>query len=290
MSRSNCSPCAALGLVMAALGLPLLAHSIPAVTEPVAIHHQEDPPHAEDPLHGMWMRYETRGEGDPLRFWYFHGDGKGLYRYGKVGLANTHSFDYDIEGTELYLRFRKSGKEHVMFVDLERDQQGRAWMSLRDDPYEPGARYRRVDSEIDFAAATREWAPAGGGEGLGDRLWIDYQTFASGGAEFHMYQLAKTAIDGRGVGWFHRGDFDNWSTESLTYRIDGQRLELFFDIREEPNVTTFRVVDGPHGRELVLDADPRDYWATHRYRDGGRSFGTSAFDAVLGIEAALADL
>ncbi|HLT34658.1 MAG TPA: hypothetical protein VK034_00200, partial [Enhygromyxa sp.] len=190
----------------------------PIVDAPVVA---EDPPHAEDPLHGLWMRYQTRGEGDPLRFWYFHGDGKGLYRYGKVGLANTHSFDYDIENDELFLRFRKSGSEHVMLVELERDAQGHTWMSLRDDPYEPGARYRRVESEIDFSAATRSWAPAEAGEGLGDRIWIDYRNFASGGAEFHMYQLARTAIDGRGVGWFHRGDFDNWSTESLTYRIDG---------------------------------------------------------------------
>jgi hypothetical protein len=269
----------------------LFVASITTVSEPIPRSITlDDPQIAEDMLHGMWMRYDTRGEGDPLRFWYFHGDGKGLYRYGKVGLANTHSFDYAIEGAELYLRFRKSGAEHVIIVELDHDEQGRAWLSLRDDPYEPGARYRRVDSEIDFSAATRGWAPAEGGKGLGDRLWIDYRSFATGGAEFHMYQLAKTAIDGRGVGWFHRGDFDNWSTESLTYRIDGQRLELFFDIREEPNVTSFHVVDGAKGRELVLDQDPRDYWATHRYRDGGRSFGTSAFDAVLGIEPQLAQL
>lgn len=247
-----------------------------------------EPAIAEDMLHGLWMRYETRGQGDPLRFWYFHGDGKGLYRYGKVGLANTHSFDYDVENDELYLRFRKSGDEHVMLIELERDDQGRTWMRLRDDPYEPGARYRRVESEIDFSAATRDWAPARAEEGIGDRIWIDYRNFATGGVEFHMYQLAKTAIDGRGVGWFHRGDFDNWSTESLTYRIDGDRIELFFDLREEANVTGFRVGPGPHGRELWLEQDPRDYWASHRYRDGGRSFGTAAFDAVLGIEPQLA--
>lgn len=263
----------------------------PIIEQPIIEQPAAERAIAQDILRGMWMRYETRGEGDPLRFWYFHGDGKGLYRYGKVGLANTHSFDYDIEGSELYLRFRKSGQEHVIEVELERDDQGRTWLSLRDDPYEPGARYRRVEADIDFSAATRGWASDEQAQaGLGDRIWIDYRTFASGGAEFHMYQLAETAMDGRGVGWFHRGDFDNWSTESLTYRLDGERIELFFDIREEPNVTSFRVVEGAHGRELVLDADPRDYWATHRYRDGGRSFGTSAFDAVLGIEPQLAEL
>ena len=255
---------------------------------------------AQDQLRGLWMRYDGRGEGDPLRFWYFHGDGKGLYRYGKVGLANTHSFDYEVEVAKLFVRVRKSGAEHELAFETGRDDAGRTWLELRDDPYELGARYYQVASDLDFAAAARAWAPdrAPGGQdvgqdgesGLGDRIWIDYQRFATGGVEFHMYQLAETAIDGRGVGWFHRGDFDDWSTESLTYRIDGSRLELFFDLREEPNVTEFELVAGPHGRELVLAADPRDYWATHRYRDGGRSFGTSAFDVVLAAEAVIAGL
>jgi len=281
---SSCSPCAALGLALA--GLLMLPAMFPD-RSPEAVANG-DPEAAEDMLHGLWMRYETRAEGDPLRFWYFHGDGKGLYRYGKVGLANTHSFDYALDGPELFLRFRKTGVEHVVEVELGRDDQGRAWMALRDDPYEPGARYRRVESDLDFSQATQSWAHEGAE--IGDRLWIDYRNFATGGAEFHMYQLAKTALDGRGVGWFHRGDFNEWTTESLTYRLDGDRIELFFDLREEPNSTKFRLDAGPDGRELVLESDPRDFWATHRYRDGGRSFGTSAFDVVLGAEPLLAEL
>jgi hypothetical protein len=287
-SSRRCSPCAALGLLFAgAVGLPvLLAPELPAA--PTVVERAEI---ADDMLHGLWTRYDTRGEGDPLRFWYFHGDGKGLYRYGKVGLANTHSFDYAIEeGAELFLRVRKTGEEHVLEVELERDDNGQTWLTLRDDPYEPGARYRKIESELDFSGAVDAQGPApesASGPGLGDRLWIDYRKFATGGAEFHMYQLGVTAIDGRGVGWFHRGDFDDWSTESLTYRIDGDQLELFFDLREEPNTTTFRLVEGPHGRELLLEQDPRDYWATHRYRDGGRSFGTRAFDVILALEPSL---
>jgi hypothetical protein len=310
MLRST--PRVTLGLGLG-LGLSLALILSVAVTTPLAIPdlgpdpgpdpeartaRAQDPGVEEDALHGLWMRYDTRGEGDPLRFWYFHGDGKGLYRYGKVGLANTHSFDYEVEVSTLFMRMRKTGAEHMLELELGRDDQGRTWLALHDDPYEPGARYYRVESELDFAGATRAWAPdpegsperAAGDAGLGDRIWIDYQRFATGGVEFHMYQLAATAIDGRGVGWFHRGDFDDWSTESLTYRIDGDRLELFFDLREEPNVTPFEIVSGPKGRELVLEADPRDYWATHRYQDGGRSFGTSAFDVVLGAEAVIAGL
>src|SRR5690606_40901007 len=112
------------------------------------------------------------------------------------------------------------------------------YLTLHGDPEEPGARYRKVESDLDFAALARpqsepEVEPTGAAN-IGDRIWIDYRSFATGGAEFHMYQLGKTAIDGRGVGWLHRGDFDDWSTESLTYRIAGDELALLIDLREEP--------------------------------------------------------
>ena len=233
----------------------------------------------QDPLRGMWMRYEGRGEGDPLRFWYFHGDGKGLYRYGKVGLANTHSFDYSLTESGVSLRFRRSGETHSLAATIEQDGQG-TWLRFDADPREPGARYRKVGSDLDFGAQAEPVAKAG----IGDRIWIDYRNLATGGAEFHMYQLAATAIDGRGVGWFHRGDFDDWSTESLTYRIDGDRIELFFDLREELHTTGFRVIEGERGRELWINADPRDYWAPHRYRDGGKSFGSAAFEVIIGLQ------
>jgi hypothetical protein len=279
----NASPCALMGL---ALCLPMLAALVGGpepVSEPVVV----TPTVQADPMRGLWMRYEARGEGDPLRFWYFHGDGKGLYRYGKVGLANTHSFDYSLSGDAkghvgVSLRFRKRGEDHQLAATIETNGQG-TWLSFADDPREPGARYRKVESDLDFELAEYAQLPASP-TAIGERMWIDYRNLATGGAEFHLYQLAATAIDGRGVGWFHRGDFDDWSTESLTYRIDGDQLELFFDLREEPNTTKFRVVEGARGRELWLDADPRDYWAQHRYQDGGRSFGTGAFDVVVGVQ------
>src|SRR5690554_5298743 len=64
----------------------------------------------EDAVQGLWSRWPDRQrEGDPLRFYYFHGDGHGLYRYGRIGHTNTHSFDYRLEGDALLLTFRKSG-------------------------------------------------------------------------------------------------------------------------------------------------------------------------------------
>jgi hypothetical protein len=266
------SPCALLGLALSVPMLMVLVDESPTPSPEGGAERQ-----ADDPLRGLWMRYEGRGEGDPLRFWYFHGDGKGLYRYGKVGLANTHSFDYSVAPSgAVSLRFRKRGEAHTLAATIEQDGQG-TWLRFDEDPREPGARYRKVETDLRSADTPVPKAS------IGDRIWIDYRNLATGGAEFHMYQLAATAIDGRGVGWFHRGDFDDWSTESLTYRIDGDRLELFFDLRQEAGYTGFRIVEGERGRELWLDEDPRDYWAPHRYRDGGKSFGSAAFEPIIGL-------
>jgi hypothetical protein len=282
--HQHASPCALAGVLLATSMLALaVAERQPAVVP-------SDAEVQADPLRGLWTRYERRGEGDPLRFWYFHGDGHGLYRYGKVGLANTHSFDYAIVGDTLELKFRKTGERHRIRVEIERDDHGRTWLRMDDDPREPGARYRRVDSELDLEQAAERWATGPlEREAIGDRLWIDYRTYATGGAGFAMYQLARTAIDGRGVGWFHRGDFDEWTTESLTYRVAGDRLELFFDLAEQPNSTGYRVIDAGEGRVLELDVDPRDFWASHRYRDGGKSFGSQAFGPVVGFEVLVAE-
>ncbi len=287
MVTSRCtSPCALAGLVLAAsmiiVGLSERARE--------GCADRSDAEVQADPLRGLWTRYERRGEGDPLRFWYFHGDGHGLYRYGNVGLANTHSFDYALVGDTLELSFRKTGERHRIAVEIDHDgDQGQTWLRMAADPREPGARYRRVDSELDLEQAAARWAmPAAARPGIGDRLWIDYRTFATGGAGFAMYQLGATAIDGRGVGWFHRGDFDEWTTESLTYRIAGDRLELFFDLAEQPSSSGHRLIDTPEGRVLELDVDPRDFSARHRYRDGGKSFGSQAFGPIVGFEGLLA--
>ncbi len=272
----------------------------PVGTEAPRVSAREGENADTDQLRGLWARYERGGEGSALRFWYFHGDGKGLYRYGKVGLTHTHSFDYRVDGDELELRFRKSGEVHTTRVSIEEDGSGASWLSMTRDPRESGARYRRATSDIDVAAtAARWWAAAAESQaevspqaqpGIGDRMWIDYRNYATGGSGFHMYQLAATALDGRGVGWFHRGDFDDWSTESLTYRITGDEIELFFDLREEPTSTEFWLSEEGGGRALWLRDDPRDFWATHRYLDGGRSFGgaegrSQALDRVIGLQS-----
>jgi hypothetical protein len=261
------------------LSLSLVAcYAVAVVAVPVgvwlAVPDPVDPPVAAavpDPdaqavadLAGIWWRYERGVEGDRMRFYYFHGDGKGLYRYGRVGLTNTNSFDYDVEEHTLVLRFRKTGEVHRVPFSVEREGE-RDWLVLEDDPREPGgAKYfREQPGPID--PHTADVPPAG-------HMWIDHRNYATGGGGFALYQFRPAGIDGRGVGWFHRGDFDDWETESLVYRIGDDAIELWFTLRDEHAVTPFEV-RATQPRVLHLGDDPRDFWHPHEYVDIGKSFG-----------------
>jgi len=237
-------------------------------------------------LSGIWWRYEPGVSGEPVRFYYFHGDGTGLYRYGRVGLTNTHSFDYDVSGERLVLDFRKSGEHHEVAFTLEaggEHGESRDWLELQGDPREPGTtRYFRRSSAIvePGLAAEQGTQDRDAGAELGPapagHMWIDLQRYATGGQGFALYQLRGAGIDGRGTGWFHRGDFDDWSTEALTYRIVGERLELEFMLADQSEVTAFVVRTEADGRRVLeLADDPRDFWHPHRYLDMGPSFGAA---------------
>jgi hypothetical protein len=226
-------------------------------------------------LAGIWWRWEPGVDGDPVRFYYFHGDGKGLYRYGRVGLTNTNSFDYDVDGETLVLTFRKSGVTHRVPFRVEHDGD-RDWLALDDDPREPGAtRYFRdqpgpIDPHNELGRP-----PAG-------HMWIDFTRYATGGNGFSLYQFRSAGIDGRGVGWFHRGDFDDWETESLTYRLTGNTMDVTFTLRGDRAQTRFEVLD-TKPRTLHLDEDPRDFWHPHDYTDVGKSFGQVDFVELLDV-------
>lgn len=240
------------------------------VTSPTAA---ESPPPRLRRLSGIWSRYEPGAQGERVRFYYFHGDGTGLYRYGRVGLSNTHSFDYDIVGDTLVLDFRKTGEHHEVSFTVHQGPQ-RDWLELRDDPREPGStRYFRDSDETVRSAAA---ASDGLGAPPAGHMWIDLEDYATGGRGFVMYQFRPAGIDGRGVGWFHRGDFNDWSTEALTYRIVGDRIELHFSLEGRQEVSDFTVrTDSEGARWLELADDPRDYWHPHRYVDMGPSFGAA---------------
>ena len=264
------------------------------------------PPAIDPRLAGLWQRWETLSEGDPMRFYYFHPDGFGIYRYGKVGLTNTHSFDYSGGDGVLDLRFRKTDAAHAVGYRLEQAD-GRTWLVLAGDPREDAAqvRYFRPEgpgSQLRPEGPGSQLGPEGPGsqrrpEGpaacalgplalpvlsdssaaptgaLGNRLWGEELRYATGGMGFSIYQFQPQAIDGRGVGWHHRGDYDEWTTESLTFRQQGDRLALGFPLRHEAASTSLALWTASDGvRRLRIDDDPRDFWRAHTYRDMGPSF------------------
>ncbi len=243
---------------------------------------------AIDPrLIGLWHRHDAVTDGDPLAFYYFHQAGFGIYRYGRVGLTNTHSFDFSSQDETLELRFRKTGAAHAPRYRIEEDAHG-TWLVLRGDPREAGdeVRYRRAPDPTSacasgpFELTSRPSGPdlhtaPGPAQTLGGRLWGEEQRYATGGMGFSMYQLQPQAIDGRGVGWYHRGDYDEWLTESLTYRQSGDRITLGFTLRHETQQTPLAIDAAADGtRTLTLAEDPRDFWRAHTYRDMGPSFAT----------------
>ncbi|HFE44673.1 MAG TPA: hypothetical protein ENJ18_04145 [Nannocystis exedens] len=241
-----------------------------------------------DPLVGVWQRFESDAEGDPIRFYYFHGDGHGLYRYGKVGLTNTHSFDYRIEGERAWLRFRRTGEEVLLPFSVEADPEveGRSWLTFEGDPRDGEGRYFRDPETRAGRCGSAPGAVAA--DGLGNRLWMKTRRHAGGGMSFSMYQLQAQTIDGRGVGWFHRGDFDEWTTEALTYRRKGDKLSLHFMLRDESQVTSIELREEREGeRVLELVEDPREFWHRGRYDDRGPSFATEVISVMLPVECSV---
>ncbi len=243
-----------------------------------------------DPLVGVWQRFESYGECDRIRVYYFHLDGHGLYRYGKVGLTNTHSFDYRIEGERAWLRFRRTGEEVSLPFVIEADPEvdGRSWLTLEGDPRDAKGRYFRDPETRAGSCGAAPGVVAAGG--IGNRLWMNTRRHAGGGMSFSMYQLQAQTIDGRGVGWFHRGDFDEWTTEALTYRRKGDVLSLHFMLRDESLVTSISIREEREGeRVLELGEDPREFWHRGRYDDGGPSFAAERVGLMLPVECTVGE-
>ena len=226
---------------------------------------------------GLWSRWPAASsDGDRVRFYFFHEKGIGLYRYGKIGLNTTSSFDWRVDGNEIVMTFRKTGEVKRTPYALAEGKPRTLVMS--NDPKEPlvGAiSYTYVPpSSADLLAADLFGLDEGLSNGIGGRMWIDMTTYATGGSAFSMYQLKDTALDGRGVGWHHVGDFDDWSTEALSFRYspascrDDAHLDLAFSIRGDRATTQVIKKDG----ELVLVEDPRSFWHVRSYKDGGKSF------------------
>ncbi len=227
----------------------------------------ESPAPTDERLLGLWAQFEPTKEGDPVRFYYFHDGGVGLYRYGRMGLNNTHSYKWSVDDDVLTLTFNKSGRQASSRLRVEQDPDGTEVIVLESDPYEPTpVRYRKQRPPVQADTEAAEQHPFA-------RMWINQTQYQTGGMGFAIYQLKPPALDGRGVGWFHQGDFDNWSTETLTYRRTGDQLELRFTLRGERQVTRMWVGQSEGRRVLGLQVDPRNFWQRQIYVDAGASFG-----------------
>ncbi len=233
---------------------------------------------------GLWSRWPAAtSDGDRVRFYFFHETGIGLYRYGKIGLNTTNSFHWHVEGHDMVLTFQKTGEVRRTPYALTEHGQGQPRsLAFSDDPQEPligAVSYTYVPlSRADLLAADLFPAQPLGDDksdrGIGGRMWINMTTYATGGSAFSIYQLKETAIDGRGVGWHHVGDFDDWSTEALAFRFspgscrEDAHLDLAFSVRGDRASTQVLKKDGA----LVLVEDPRSFWHVRAYKDGGKSF------------------
>lgn len=260
-------------LYLSVFALLLVPVALAAVRGPVAADA------GDARLKGLWSRHSPQKEGDPVRFHYFHDDGIGLYRYGRLGLNNTHSYTWtttseSAAGGELKLTFKKTGAEASTAYRIEKDPDGTEVLLLAEDPYEPRpVRYRKVAPPVGSDDETGDPNDVGGAGHPFARMWMHQTRYATGGMGFHIYQLKEPALDGRGVGWFHTGDFDNWSTETLFYRLTGNTLELHFPLRGERHQSAIVVGESAGHRVIDLASDPRNFWQRQVYVDGGASFG-----------------
>ena len=236
---------------------------------------------SRDALLGLWIENEARAPADPLHLYYFHQDGQGLYRYGQLAYNQTHSFDWHLDGDRLALRFRKTGERAVTRV-IVGEENGRRTLRLEQDPRSPKpTRYRYVPANLDttgplsLGTVSDRLGSAPPQGQLAGRMWIDHKKFATGGMGFSLYQLsAHPSQPGWRIGWHHRGDFDDWSTERLDYRFDERVLRLRYTLRNEDQATPFRVDQDAGARRprLTLEHDPRNFQAPGVFLDAGASF------------------
>lgn len=227
------------------------------------LHGEAPSPQKGNPaLVGIWERVDLK---DPelLRYYFFHPKGIGLYRYGKDTLNHTEIFEYDTRGDTLHLRFKKSRQRVAVPFSVERIN-GQAWLKLKEDPRE---RRRAVRYRLRPRPGRSLRAPSGHPFA---RTWIRHVPQG-----FRMYQFQPPNDAGQGRGWFHHGDFDEWTTESLAYQRSGDVLRLRFDETRQTETTPIREVRRGGQRVLELERDPRNFWHHQVLRDAGPSFMSS---------------
>ena len=173
----------------------------------------------------------------------------------------------------LELAFRKTGERHVTRVREKTDREGRRVLILESDPRNGGkkTRYRRRAEGGPRLTATAE-------DDRRDpfaRMWMHRRQLPSGVTDFRIYQFRPAGENRHGEGWYHYGDFDEWTTESLQYYRGERGLHLRFVQRGEDAFTTASIRDGRKQKVLRLDADPRYFGRGSDYLDVGPNLMTA---------------
>ena len=230
---------------------------------------------------GLWTQFDSKAPADEMRFYYFHKGGKGLYRYGQVAYNQTHSFDWSVDGNELKLLFRKSGERAKTVIELGGSGNART-ITLEKDPRGPGkVKYTRrpanLDEETLMIPALERLHDKPTASGPAGRMWIDLRRYATGGAGFRFYQLSDHGCPGRPgsqLGWYHLGDGDDWTTETLCYRFESGVFQLHFEARNEDAKSRFdhRKDARQDHMSLELARDPRNFLHQSLFIDAGPSF------------------
>ncbi len=263
----------------------LVASTVLVVAVWVVIRNTRAPQISPDALLGLWAQADGKTPSDELRFYYFHTGGQGLYRYGQVGHNQTNSFDWFIDGNQLTLTFRKTGERAVTKVELSGSARART-LTLLADPRGVGVgRYTERQSNIEVGPMLLPHATAAVTDKasvLDGRIWMQLTQYATGGSGFVMYQLSKHACPRAltdepeaspwRLGWYHRGDFDDWTTETLCYRSDPASLSLAFAVRGERASTAIELSQEKDKRVLIVRRDPRNFLHRTQLIDGGPSF------------------
>ncbi len=212
----------------------------------------------EADLHGIWERVEHKGS-NRVRFYYFHNDGSGLFRFGTSALNHTQMFDQKVSWRGLELTFRKTGRKVTTPFKVVTDPKGGRWLQLDKDPLRDGktTRYRRrADPGQTIGPSTKD--PFA-------RMWMHRRKLRGGGTDFRIYQFRPAQRNGHGTGWYHEGDFDEWTTESLHYHRGPKSLHLIFDQRGEKAFTPMEM----RNHKLHLRYDPRYFGRSSAYDDSG---------------------